>query len=174
VAETPNCRAINDKVLSLVRELRPDIVLLHSTWAGYLDNVVETVAALKQQTNARIVVLGSVPRWKRGLPNEVLRYFMLHHRLIPERSSRADTDRSDAALRAKLVPLGAEYISGRDVLCNADGCLTRIGDSAKDISASDQLHLTEKGSEFLIHAVIDRLLGEPAAASGPSGSAVHQ
>jgi peptidoglycan/LPS O-acetylase OafA/YrhL len=174
VVETPNCRAINDKVLSLVRELRPDIVLLHSTWAGYLDNAADTVAALKQQTNARIVVLGSVPRWKRGLPNEVLRYFMLHHRLIPERSSRADTDRSDAALRAKLVPLGAEYISGRDVLCNADGCLTRIGDSAKDISASDQLHLTEKGSEFLIHAVIDRLLGEPAAASGPSGSAVHQ
>lgn len=168
VAETPNCRAINDKVLSLVRELRPDIVLLHSAWGGYLDNVAETVAALKQQTNARIVVLGSVPRWKRGLPNEVLRYFMLHHRLIPERSSRAETDKSGTALRAKLVPLGAEYVSVWDALCNADGCLTRIGDSAKDISASDQVHLTEKGSEFLIHAVIDRLLGEAAAASGTS------
>jgi peptidoglycan/LPS O-acetylase OafA/YrhL len=165
VAETPNCRAINDKVLSLVRELRPDIVLLHSTWGGYLDNVAETVAALKQQTNARIVVLGSVPSWKRGLPNEVLRYFMLHHRLIPERSSRAETDKSGTALRAKLVPLGAEYVSVWDALCNADGCLTRIGDSAKDISASDQVHLTEKGSEFLVHAVIDRLLGEPSAAS---------
>jgi hypothetical protein len=54
-----------------------------------------------------------------------------------------------------------------DALCNADGCLTRIGDSAKYISASDQVHLTEKGSEFLIHAIIDRLLGEPAA-SGTS------
>ena len=165
---TPNCRAINDKVLSLVREIRPDIVLLHSTWGAYLDNVAETVAALKQQTNARIVVLGSVPWWKRGLPNEVLRYFMLHHRLIPERSSRAETDKSGATLRAKLVPLGAEFISVWDALCNADGCLTRIGDSAKDISFSDQVHLTEKGSEFLIDAIIDRLLGESAAASGTS------
>jgi peptidoglycan/LPS O-acetylase OafA/YrhL len=173
MAATPNCRAINDKVLSLVQEIRPDIVLLHSTWGRYPENVAETVTALKQKTNARIVVLGSVPAWKRGLPNEVLRYFMLHHRLIPERSTRAETDEG-TTLRAKLVPLGAEYISVSDALCNADGCLTRIGDSAKDISASDQVHLTEKGSEFLIHAVIDRLLAESAAASGTSGSAVHQ
>jgi hypothetical protein len=71
-------------------------------------------------------------------------------------------------LRAKLAPLGAEFISAWDALCNADGCLTRIGDSAKDISASDQVPLTEKGSEFLVHAIVDRLLGEPAAASGTS------
>jgi peptidoglycan/LPS O-acetylase OafA/YrhL len=163
VAGTPNCRAINDKVLALVRDIRPDIVLLHGTWDRYLDNVAETVTALKQQTNARVIVLGSVPWWKRGLPNEVLRDFMLHHRLIPERSNRAEADMSGAKLRAKLVPLGAEYISVWDALCNADGCLTRIGDSAKDISSSDQVHLTEKGSEFLIHAIIDRLLPAPSS-----------
>lgn len=165
VAGTPNCRAINDKILSLAKQIRPDVVLLHSTWDRYLDNVAETVVALKKQTNARIVVLGSVPWWKRGLPNEVLRYFMLHQGLIPERSDRAEADKSGATLRAKLVPLGAEYISVWDALCNADGCLTRIGDSAKDISASDQVHLTEKGSEFLIEAIIGRLLGEPAPTS---------
>jgi hypothetical protein len=163
VAGTPNCRAVNDKILSLAREIRPDIVLLHSTWDRYLDHVADTVTALKQQTNARIVVLGSVPWWKRGLPNEVLRYFMLHQRLIPERSDRAEADMSGAKLRAELVPLGAEYISVWDALCNADGCLTRIGDSAKDISATDQVHLTEKGSEFLIHAIIDRLLPAPTS-----------
>jgi hypothetical protein len=43
-------------------------------------------------------------------------------------------------------------------MCNADGCLTRIGDTAKDISASDQVHLTEKGSAFLIQSIIDELL----------------
>jgi hypothetical protein len=162
VAGVPNCRAINDTVLSLARQIRPDIVLLHSTWDRYLDGVAETVAALKKQTNARIVVVGSVPWWKRGLPNEVLRYFMLHHRLIPERSDRAEADGSGNTLRQKLVPLGAEYISVWDAMCNADGCLARIGDRAGDISASDQVHLTEKGSEFLIHAIIDRLLGEAA------------
>jgi peptidoglycan/LPS O-acetylase OafA/YrhL len=158
VAGTPNCRAINDKILALARELKPDIVLLHSTWDRYLDGVAATVAALKKETNARVIVLGSVPWWKRGLPNEVLRYFMLHHRLIPERSSRAAADGSGAALRDRLVPLGAEFISVWDVMCNADGCLTRIGDTAGDLSASDQVHLTEKGSVFLIQSIIDEVL----------------
>jgi peptidoglycan/LPS O-acetylase OafA/YrhL len=165
VAGEPNCRAINDKVLSLAHRLQPDIVLLESTWDRYFDGVAETVTALKKQTNARVVVLGAVPWWKRGLPNEVLRYFMLHHRLIPERSSRAEADRSGAALREKLVPLGAEFISVWDALCNADGCLARTGDTAGDISASDQVHLTEKGSVFLVDSIIDRVLGGEAPAN---------
>jgi len=160
-----NCRVINDKVLSLARELKPDIVLLHSTWGGNLDGVAATVAALKKETDARIIVLGTVPWWKRGLPNEVLRYYFLHHSLIPRRSDRAERDGSAAALRARLVPLGAQFISAWDALCNADGCLTRIGDKAGDIVASDQVHLTEKGSVYLVQSVIDEVLGERAAKS---------
>ncbi len=164
IAGVPNCRAINDKVLSLAREIKPDIVLLEGTWDLHLDGVAATVTALKQQTGARVVVLGAVPWWKRGLPNEVMRHFMLYHRLIPQRSKRAEPDVTGAAMRAKLVPLGAEYISVWDALCNTDGCLTRIGDAAGDIAASDQVHLTEKGSEFLVHTIIDRVLGEQAVA----------
>jgi hypothetical protein len=67
-------------------------------------------------------------------------------------------------LRDKVVPAGAEFISAWDAMCNADGCLTRIGDSAADISASDQVHLTEKGSEYLINSVLDRVLGGSAPA----------
>jgi peptidoglycan/LPS O-acetylase OafA/YrhL len=159
VAGTPNCRAINDKVLSLAREIRPDIVLLHGPAERYLDNVAETVLALKKQAKARVIVLGPVPTWQRGLPNEVLRYFMLHHSLIPQRSSDAvSSNWPDAMLRTKLVPLGAEYISVWDAMCNADGCLTRTGDRASDISASDQVHFTEKGSVFLVQSIIDEVL----------------
>jgi peptidoglycan/LPS O-acetylase OafA/YrhL len=168
VAGTPNCRAVNDKVLSLARELKPDIVLLHSTWDRYLDGVAGTVVAVKQATGARVIVLGSVPWWKRGLPNEVLRYFMLHHQLIPQRSGRAEADGSAAKLRDKVVPSGAEFISVWNVMCNADGCLTRIGNAASDLSATDQVHLTEKGSIFLIQSIIDRILGGTA---GPAASA---
>ena len=165
IASTPNCRAINDKVIGLAREIRPDIVVLHGAWEAHLDKVAATVGALRAQTGARVVVLGSVPWWKRGLPNEVLRYFMLQRELIPERSDRAEPDRAAAALREKLVPAGAEFISAWDALCNAQGCLARVGDSAADISASDQIHLTEKGSVYLIESVIDRVLGAPPPAS---------
>src|SRR5258707_4016353 len=101
----PNCRATNDKVLELARQLQPDIVLLHGTWEKHLDHVAETVVALKTLTTARVVVLGGVPAWRRGLPSEVLHYFMLHRRLIPARSNAAaQSNGYDAVMRAKLVP----------------------------------------------------------------------
>jgi len=67
------------------------------------------------------------------------------------------------------VPLGAEFISVWDTLCNADGCLARIGDTAKDISASDQVHLTEKASVFLMQSIIDQVLrGRTSSSPNPS------
>src|SRR5436190_3731350 len=111
IASTPGCRAMNDKVFSLVRQIKPDIVLLHGTWEKHLDNVAETVAALKKETKARVVVLGGVPAWRRGLPSEVLRYFILHRALIPERSPNAATSAAyDVVMRARLEPLVAEFI----------------------------------------------------------------
>lgn len=164
ISSTPNCRAMNDKVFSLVRQIKPDIVLLHGTWEKHLDNVAETVAALKKETDARVVVLGDVPSWRRGLPSEVLRYFILHRALIPERSPNGSPSSAyDAVMRARLEPLGAEFISASDVFCNAQGCLTRIGDAAADITASDQIHITEKASIFLVASIIDRVLGGVAA-----------
>jgi hypothetical protein len=167
IAGAPNCRAINDKVFGLARAIRPDVVVLHGAWEAHLDKLAATVVALKQQTGARVVVLGSVPWWKRGLPNEVLRTYMLQRKLIPERSDRAEPDHTAAALRERLAPTGAEIIAAWDVLCNAEGCLTRIGDSAGDISASDQIHLTEKGSAYLVESVIGRVLDGQAPASKP-------
>lgn len=164
IGRTPNCRAMNDKVFTMVRQIRPDIVVLHGTWEKHLDNVAETVVALRKETGARVVVLGAVPAWWRGLPSEVLRYFMLHRALIPARSTGAAPSTAyDAVMRARLEPLGAEFISASDVFCNAQGCLTRIGDAADNLTASDQVHLTEKGSVFLIQSIIDRLLGAPAS-----------
>jgi peptidoglycan/LPS O-acetylase OafA/YrhL len=159
---TPNCRAINDKVFSLIRDVRPDIVVMHGTWDRYLDQIAETAAALRRETGARVVVLGAVPTWRRGLPNEVLRYFLLYHGLIPARWSGGVTSGwFDAVMREQLAPAGAEFVSAWNVLCNGEGCLTRIGDSAGDITASDGIHLTEKGSVYLIDAVIGRVLDGP-------------
>ena len=159
IPSAPGCRANNDRVLAIAAKLQPDIVLLHGTWEKDFDHAAETVAALKRETRARVVVLGPVPFWKRGLPNEVLGYWLLHHSLIPLRSREAEAERDvDDRLRAAVVPAGAEFVSARDALCNAEGCLARLGDHASDITASDQGHLTEIASEFLIASIIDKLL----------------
>jgi hypothetical protein len=45
--------------------------------------------------------------------------------------------------------------------------LTRLGDTASDITASDGLHLTEKASVFLVQGIIDEALrtSEPRTTS---------
>src|SRR5260370_30229941 len=102
------------KAMAAVRHLRP----LHGPADRYLDNVAGTVAALKKETNARVVVLGPVPPWRRALPNHVLRYFMLHHRPIPQRSGEVRSNWPDPMLRARLVQIGPEFISVSEVMCN--------------------------------------------------------
>ena len=110
-------------------------------------------------------MIGPVPVWKRGLPNEVLRYFVIHHALIPERFSqrvyRSSWD--DAQMRSALMEIGAEYISAWDAMCDRDGCLTRLGERPEDIIASDQHHLTERGSKYLIETIKDEIAPWEAA-----------
>jgi hypothetical protein len=169
IAVTPGCRANNDRVLAMAIQLKPDIILLHGTWEKNLDRVGATLATLKRETSARIVVLGPGVFWRRGLPNEVLRHYMLHHELIPARSNEAVLARGiERDLREAAGAEGAEFISAADVLCNAQGCLTRLGEAASDITASDQVHLTENASVFLVQGIIDRVLGSSAQRTGAS------
>jgi peptidoglycan/LPS O-acetylase OafA/YrhL len=160
VPGNPNCRGINDGVLDIVSRSRPDVVVLHargSTRPEDIAGLKKTISTLRALSIPRIVVLGPVPVWKRGLPNEVLRYFVIHHALIPERfSQRVYRSWDDAQMRAAFMEFGAEYISAWDAMCDEDGCLTRLGDRPEDILASDQHHLTERGSKFLIETIKDK------------------
>jgi peptidoglycan/LPS O-acetylase OafA/YrhL len=153
----PNCRSINDEVLRIVGRARPDVVVLHargSTRPEDIKGLKKTILALRALSIPHIIVLGPVPVWKRGLPNEVLRYFVMHHALIPERfSQRVYRSWDDAQMRSELMEAGAEYISAWDAMCDKDGCLTRLGEQPEDVVASDQHHLTEAGSKFLIETI---------------------
>jgi hypothetical protein len=61
VPGTPNCRANNDRVLALAIKLKPDIILLHGTWALRTYAAVEkTVGTLRQLTGSRVIVLGPI------------------------------------------------------------------------------------------------------------------
>jgi peptidoglycan/LPS O-acetylase OafA/YrhL len=158
----PNCRSLNDDVLGIVSRARPDVVVLHargSTRPEDIAGLKETILGLHAASILHIIVLGPVPVWKRGLPNEVLRYFVIHHALIPARSSqRVYQTWDDAQMRSEITKVGADYISAWDVMCNADGCLTRLGENPEDVVASDQHHLTESGSMFIIQSIKDQIM----------------
>ncbi len=168
VPGNPNCRSINDEVFGIVSRVRPEVVVLHargSTRPEDIAGIKKTILELRALSISHIIVLGPVPVWKRGLPNEALRYFVFHHALIPERFSqrvyRSSWD--DAQMRSALIEIGAEYISAWDALCDKDGCLTRLGERPEDIIASDQHHLTERGSKYLIETIKDEIAPWEAA-----------
>ena len=172
VPGNPNCRGINDAVLGIVSRVRPDVVMLHargSTRPEDIAGLKKTILALHTLSIPRIIVLGPVPVWKRGLPNEVVRYLVIHHALIPARSSeRVYQTWDDAQMRSEMTKVGAEYISAWDVMCNADGCLTRLGENPEDVVASDQHHLTERGSTFIIQSIKDKIVPIGAPKLDPS------
>jgi len=60
---------------------------------------------------------------------------------------------ADQQMEAFSKAAGVEYISAWHTLCNSEGCMTRVGPMANDVIATDIVHLSDAGSNFLIEAI---------------------
>jgi hypothetical protein len=164
----PHCRSGSEHMLAVIAREKPAVVVLHSMWTyGYDTASIErSVTAIRQATPARIVLVGPPPFWSEGLPQAYFRYYAETSSLIPlyTRFHLEDRDAIENALRAAARTLGIDYFSLHDALCREDGCLTRVGSDAKDVTASDWAHLTATGSSFVAATLVPELLGSPRAA----------
>jgi SGNH domain (fused to AT3 domains) len=112
----------------------------------------------------KIVLLGPPATWLGdGLVANILDYYYQHaFHVIPARtkfrSNDAWTRHVDAWLRMHAEELGITYISVRNLMCNDDGCLARIGENDSDVTAFDWGHLTKAGSIFVVGSILDQLL----------------
>jgi peptidoglycan/LPS O-acetylase OafA/YrhL len=155
---TDLCIERNREISDIIRDIGPDIVILHALWDrnDTAAMIKPTIDAIKSSHVRRVIILGPVPVWRGGLPAAVAAYYRLKRRIIPERTFEAvDPAFGDDNLRRIASELGVTYISARDILCNADGCLARIGNS---LTASDTVHLTAAGAGYLIGAIAPSLL----------------
>jgi peptidoglycan/LPS O-acetylase OafA/YrhL len=157
-AVSPTCLANNERVRGLVAAARPDVVLLAGF--GPLDDAIKegwvaTLAALKDVP--RVVVIGPVPFWKRGLPEQAMSYYISHRHRVPERSNSQVHDLWDEHdAQSFFTRQGVKYVSAWERLCTAEGCLTRIDD--RTLTAVDGVHLTAQASAFLINSIQNDLL----------------
>jgi hypothetical protein len=151
-----DCLAKNQEVVRLLKEARPDIVVLQALWVTNAVELKPTIDALRDLGAKRIVIFGYVPVWRGGLPNAVAAYYRRTGQVIPERSHVVvDTPPDGPDWMSRVAAeLGTEYISMRDILCDSEGCLTRIGDH---LTTRDWLHLTPSGAEYVVNAVVPRL-----------------
>lgn len=159
------CKGNNDFVLRQIRELRPDVVILHSNWAYSPETIekglAETLKELRAIPIKKVVLLGPVPQWSgSGLSANVVDYYYEHRlTLIPERSTyRISNMGQDAQIHALATKLGVQYVSPWQVMCNEEGCLTRIGEGGTKLTAFDVGHMTVEGSTYLARKLVPELL----------------
>jgi len=170
-SERPFCKGINDYVLKRVSELKPDTLIFYSTWSypytpnEFRQDLTRTISLLRPLDLKKIVMLGPIATWKGdGLAANVLDYYFESgtHSVLPERTlyrSNDDWTRAlDTFMRAQARDVGIEYISTRDVMCDDDGCLARIGPNGSELTAYDGGHLTVPGSVFLARHILGNLL----------------
>lgn len=178
LVERPNCMSNNARTLEMIRELKPQVVVLGASWPMYEgngDGLAATIAAVKATGVARVVVLGTgliwnfppsrivLRRWRMDplhtLPSPRLDYARYgayeqledNHNLVFHRS-----DKMEAQIRRIANDAGAQFISLLEPLCNANGCLMRAPDSGFSFFL-DQAHLNPNGAEYLVHAIESQL-----------------
>jgi peptidoglycan/LPS O-acetylase OafA/YrhL len=166
-ARRPHCRAINDWVLRQVMESRPQVLILAGAWIKYDEaalrrGLAETLSRLNADPawRPRIVLVGSVPAWRKPLPRLLASDFLNGD----ERArSRNDLDPNMArrdALVKQAAGTQAEFFSPISAACDEDGCLRYFEkDGTRIPFAFDYGHLVEESSLLVVSALF-RQLGE--------------
>jgi hypothetical protein len=115
-----------------------------------------------------VLVVGPGPWWRGGLP-ELLEQYYVRHRVVPFRMTYGLELHSglDRVLRERSLFSGASYVSPIDLMCDGDGCVTRIGDNENDIIAWDDDHLTIAGSRYLVDRFAKALFVDQLVKVGP-------
>ena len=181
----PSCRLNNDAVLSKVGDLRPDIVILQaSSWllddASVEQQFLHTIAEIRNRGVQKIVLVGLDVIWIDKLPANYWSYYWrenaLGHEELPARTRyRLDDPGAREALDAQMgevaAKAGVTYLSEWRVMCDPEGCLTRVGEKPEDIVTFDRHHLTISASNYLANALQVGISGRPEGRGRRVGSA---
>ncbi len=162
---------VNQEKLDIVAAMKPQRVVI--TWMMTGVNSIqipqEAVAGILDTINrirlvspeSKIIVIGPVPQCKQNLVAVMLKYWDEFH-TYPPKYMDFELDKSmfawDEALKSGLESHGVKYISALKEMCNEQGCITRVGDGVKDLSAADWGHLTPASSTYLVDKIKDQLL----------------
>jgi peptidoglycan/LPS O-acetylase OafA/YrhL len=161
----PNCRQVNDFIIRRVGELKPDIVVLAASWWGHpqdtnpstiIAQIERSIERLKELGVGQIVLVGPVPVFNPSLPKALMSFYAATGGARPpERMKFAlnQLTEFDDALRKAAAESSIIFVSPDDVMCNAQGCLTRIGDDPGKLTAFDSAHLTDEGSSYLVEHI---------------------
>lgn len=157
--------AVNEQAIRAISKKRPDIIILHARWAymhyhldqpGTIGKLKETISRIRAESpHSKIVVLGPVPNWKGNLAHEMFDYWKkTPTHPVPPRYMRyglvEEISKWDSFMETEVPKLGVTYLSAYKLLCNAEGCLTKVGPKPSDLTAIDYGHLSPAASVYVV------------------------
>ncbi|WP_316228870.1 acyltransferase family protein [Bradyrhizobium sp. SZCCHNR1070] len=167
-----HCNMTNHFALERIKQDPPDVVLMSSN-SSFDINYIRSYSILIRKLGVKhIFVLGQRPHWKPYLYKTILKYYWYS---TPHYISGHQDD--------ELLELGNkfesqlksnepfEYVEQRSAFCNADGCLTYLGDDRKTgLITFDDAHLRPFASVYLAEKqlaplIINALRGDEANAA---------
>ena len=150
-SSTDQCAQSNWFALKTIAEARPEVVLVAQNVSHSLDNFKVLAAKLKSLGVRKVIFTGPDPHWTTDLPKLMMGELWL----AAPRRTLLGVDRAllayEATLKAGFVQSDSEvYVSLIDFFCNAEGCLTYLGDDRlTGVTSYDYGHLMPQASDWL-------------------------
>ncbi len=183
----PWCNEINTDSFKLIRELKPEIVMMYAYWSHGLDGkggfgglydltkLDATVAELKKAGVKKVILMGPSPYWKNSLPHNIVETWKKTKAIVkpPLRMSYGDFGLLaelpiyDKQMRELAKRLDISYISGLDFLCNLDGCLTRDSEDGVKVASVDYGHLTVDAAQTYLKLIAPLIFTPETVYSSP-------
>lgn len=150
-----HCRKLNDFIFESIKIYKPDTVVLAAAWSIYdWKKIEDTIVQLRKLGITQINLIGPVPEWLDGLPKQLFQYFKQDpfHK-VPSRMNfglNKNFFQLDLQMLDFSKKIGVNYMSPKSILCDKNGCITKLGESGDTLIAWDYGHLTSIGSQYLI------------------------
>jgi hypothetical protein len=165
----PLCKELNNSTIEVIRQTKPDIVVLYSLWSvpQYdMNQLSPTIKALKEAGVKKIVMLGVPVMWEGSLPHHIVSEWREGPPLVePAQRSWRGVGKDLPALDAKVAKIadqaGVEYISMHQLLCNEQGCLTRPSLTSSAPMSFDYGHLTIPAATYIAEQIAPKILSLP-------------
>ncbi|MET4319221.1 acyltransferase family protein [Bradyrhizobium sp. RT5a] len=159
-----SCAESNGAAIALIKESRPDIVVLHAMWGfeNDLEKLGRTIDSLRSAGISRVVIIGPPPVWKRTLPHAIVNHYRFSHELPDRLAAGVSGPAEDDRMADFSKSAGVDFVSLRKVLCDPRQlCLVRT--PAGEVIATDTIHLSPGGARSVLDVIGADLFRKPPA-----------
>lgn len=183
----PWCNEINSDSFKLIKELKPEIVMMYAYWSHGLDGkggfgglydlkkLDATVAELKKAGVKKVILMGPTPYWKNSLPHNIVETWKKAKTVAKPSLYMSYGDFGlvtelplyDKQMREIAKRLDISYISGLDFLCNSDGCRTRDSEDGVKVASVDYGHLTVDAAQTYLKRIAPLIFAPETVYSSP-------